>query len=215
MPVVVLRPVVGKADPPAVCVELVKQLLHTRVVPVLAQNLPVLDVVDRLLPRCAAGALHLARPDAILVVLHGVGQVPHRRRFHLPPGLPRETHPIPVAQRVPDRVVGYTLPVVGRQQILPHRVAVGIGDRIPQCAVRQYTGRIGIDPLLLYVPAVVVVIGRGRPGLRIILPIQPTSNPHDSCNQTILVTLIIQIRIITEHADFKIRQWHAKRHSTP
>ena len=181
MPVVVLRPVVGKADPPAVCVKLVEQLFNTRVVPVLAQNLPILDVVDRFLPSRAAGALNLARPDAVLVILHGVGQVPHRRCFHLPAGLPREAHPIPVAQRVPDRVVGNTLPIVGCQQILPHRVAVGIGDRVPQGAVRQYAGRVGIDPLLRYVPAVVVVIGRGRPGLRIILPIQAASNPHDSC----------------------------------
>ena len=43
--------------------------------------------------------------------------------------LPRELHPVAIGQRVADLVIGDGLPIVGREQVAPHGVAVGIVHR--------------------------------------------------------------------------------------
>ena len=90
------------------------------------------------------------------IVAVAAGGAALRQRRKLPPVLPRQRH-APVAQRIPDGIVGDRLPVVAGQQVLPARVPVGVAHRLGRRS--QRTRRVGVLLLRRDVPSVVVGVG--------------------------------------------------------
>ena len=87
------------------------------------------------------------------IVAVATGGAALRQRRKLPPVLPRQRH-APVAQRIPDGIVGDRLPVVAGQQVLPTRVPVGVAHRLGRRSQRPR--RVGVLLLRRDVPSVVV-----------------------------------------------------------
>ena len=88
------------------------------------------------------------------------------RGAELTPVLPCKAHPVAVGERIPNCIVGYGLPVVRGEQILPARVAVGVVDCIQHSA--QGAGGVRVRLLRRDVSAVVVGIHIGGVGILVV-----------------------------------------------
>ena len=114
------------------------------------------------------GAHRLLRPQPRLVVgkAQGLGAVGHPRQ--LPSPLPAHG-PATVGRGVAKPVIGDRLPIVGRQQIVPRGIAVGIADRL---RVGDHTVYVVIFSFRQDISAQVVGILPGLPCRRVLLPYQ-------------------------------------------
>ena len=88
----------------------------------------------------------------------------------LSPVLPRERHAVPVAEWVPDPVIGDGLPVVARQQVLPRPIGIAVGYRPLHRPQRPRGIRVLLDPL--DVSALVIGIGEALVLCRAVMPRQ-------------------------------------------